>query len=238
MYQVLLIEDDDAAAAGLADFIARYGAETGARFNVCRHASAVPLIKSRRSYDLIFMDIDLPGINGMEAAALLRSYDEATPLIFVTNLAQYAVRGYEVDALDFIVKPVSYYHFCMRMDKAMRAIARNRRGSLSIATRHGVRVLSCAEVIYIETKSHDVLYHLADPDEETIRVRGSLSAVEEQLGEGQFVRISVSCLVNMDHIRSMQQGEVRLDTGEVLYASRAKKTAALETFADYLGGSI
>ena len=237
MYQVLMVEDEAAAADTLRSFLERYGAENGAEFNVTRYDSAVPLMKSRRSYDLIFMDIDLPGINGMEAAALLRSYDPSVPLIFVTNLAQYAVRGYEVDALDFIVKPVSYYHFSMRMDKAMRAMARNRRAHVTIATRSGLRVVPCSEIVYVETRSHDLLYHLVD-EEEPLSVRGSLTALEGELGETPFVRISSSCLVNMDHVRSMQSGELRMDTGETLYASRAKKRAVLETFADYLGESI
>lgn len=237
MYQVLMVEDEPAAADTLRSFLTRYGAENGAEFNVTHYDSAVPLIKAKRNYDLIFMDIDLPGINGMEAAELMRTYDQATPLVFVTNLAQYAVHGYEVDALDFIVKPVSYYHFSMRMDKAMRAMARNRRAHVTIATRSGLRVVPCSEVVYVETKSHNLFYHLAD-EEEPVSVRGSLTALEQELGETPFTRISSSCLVNMDHVRSMQSGEVRPDTGETLYASRAKKKAALETFADYLGESI
>ncbi len=72
------------------------------------------------------MDIDLPGINGMEAAQLLREENATTPLIFVTNLAQYAVKGYQVDALDFMVKPVGYGDFAMRMGRAMRPWRRTR----------------------------------------------------------------------------------------------------------------
>ncbi len=239
MYQVMMVEDDARAADDLSALIARYGAEQHIEFKVMRSENAVPLIKSHRTYDLVFMDIDLPGINGMEAAELLRTYDPTVPLIFVTNLAQYAVRGYQVDALDFIVKPVSYYHFSMRMDKAMRAIARNRREHVTVSTRSGLRVVPCAEIVYVETQAHDLVYHLAGgADEEPLRVRGSLSALEGELAGGPFVRISSGCLANMDHVRSMQAGEVRMDDGSVLYASRAKKKAALDTFADYLGGSI
>ncbi|WP_321971009.1 LytTR family DNA-binding domain-containing protein [Paratractidigestivibacter sp.] len=238
MYQVMMIEDDDRAADDLTALIKRYGAERKIEFSVTRHATAIPLIKSHRSYDLVFMDIDLPGINGMEAAELLRTYDPTVPLIFVTNLAQYAVHGYQVDALDFIVKPVSYYHFSMRMDKAMRAIARNRREHVTVTTRGGVRVVPCAEIVYVETQAHDLIYRLVgDKGDEPLRVRGSLSALEEELG-GAFLRISSGCIVNMDHIRAMQSGTLLMDNGDTLYASRAKKKAALETFADYLGGSI
>lgn len=240
MYQVLMVEDDEGAADALSEHIRRYGVEARLEFKLTRFDSAAALMKARKSYDLVFMDIDLPGINGMEAAELLRTYDVETPIIFVTNLAQYAIRGYEVNALDFIVKPVTYHHFSMRMDKAMRAVARNRKNRVSIATRSGVRVLQNREIVYVETKSHDLVFHLVDEDGDgqELRVRGTLSSLEERLSHTSFVRISSGCLANMDHIRSMRSGEISMDNGQTLYASRAKKRAVLETFTDYLGGSI
>lgn len=243
MYQVLIIEDENDAECTLMECLERYAEEYALEFNVTRHESAVQFIKNKRQYDLVFMDIDLPGINGMEAAVLMRSYDMNTPLIFVTNLAQYAVRGYEVDALDFIVKPVSYYNFSMRMDKAVRAMRRNERSHLSVATRAGIRVLPLKDLVYVESVNHDLVYHLINDsmdegEERSLRVRGTLSKLEQELGEGPFLRISSGCIVNMDHIRSMQAGTLRMSDGTTLYASRSRKRSALETFADYLGGSI
>ena len=238
MYQILIVEDEDEAARGLASLIERYGREHDAKFKVTRHRDASSFIKSKTSYDLVFMDIDLPGMSGMEAAGLMRAYDEETPLIFVTNLAQYAIRGYEVDALDFIVKPVSWYHFSMRMDKAIRAMRRHSATDrLKVSTRSGVRVIPTADVLYIDVSNHDLVYHICDEDE-PLRVRGSLGKLEEELEGGPFLRISSGRLVNMDHVSSMRSGIVRLSNGEVLYASRARKREALDIFTDYLGGSI
>lgn len=73
----------------------------------------------RPDYDLIFLDIQMPGLNGMEAATALRKKDSSVLLVFVTNMAQYAVRGYDVNAAGFILKPVSYYDFLMRMRKCI-----------------------------------------------------------------------------------------------------------------------
>lgn len=242
MYKVLIVEDEDDAARALTECLERYGREFGVELKVSRHASAVDFIREKRTWDLVFMDIDLPGVNGMEAAGLLRTYDPATPLIFVTNLAQYAVRGYEVDALDFIVKPVSYYSFSMRMDKAVRAMRRNACSHLTVQTRAGVRVIDHKDLVFVETVSHDLVFHTVPEaggnDDEPLRVRGSLSKLEGELAGGPFLRISSGCIVNMDHIRSMQTGTLRMDDGTVLYASRSQKRAALDTFADYLGGSI
>ena len=243
MYNVLIVEDDDEMARTLTESLSRYASEFGLDFNVTRCGNAVLFLKNRRTYDLVLMDIDLPGINGMEAATLLRSYDTQTPLIFVTNLAQYAVRGYEVDALDFIVKPISYYNFSMRMDKAVRVMRRNERSRLQVKTRTGIRILPLRDIVYIEMVNHDLVYHLAgddpgDDNAEPMRVRGTLAKLEEEFEGGPFLRISKGCIVNMDHIRSIRDGMVHMSDGTTLYASRSRRRPALETFADYLGGSI
>ena len=102
MFKVLIVEDTPAEADVLRGFLARYAAEKRLELNVETLGSALEFIEARRAADLVLMDIDMPGINGMEAAQIMRGYDAQTPLIFVTNLAQYAVRGYSVDALDFV----------------------------------------------------------------------------------------------------------------------------------------
>lgn len=239
MYRILIVEDEPEAALELRRHIERYGAEYEEAFNVATFSSAEPLLRRKDSYDLIFLDIELPGLNGMEAATLLRSYDSSTSIIFVTNLAQYAVRGYEVDALDFIVKPVTYYSFSMRMDKAMRVLRRNSGRTVAITCKGATQVVPQDDLVYVEVIKHDLVYHLISNDEgDAPRVRGSLKKLEEQLADGPFLRISSSFLVNMNHVRLSQPGMVRLSTGETLYVSRANRRFVLDTLAHYLGGSI
>ena len=93
MYRVLIVEDTPAEADLLRALLARYSAEKDVELSATVMSSALEFIESRRVADLVLMDIDMPGINGMEAAEVFRTYDAETPLIFVTNLAQYAVRG-------------------------------------------------------------------------------------------------------------------------------------------------
>lgn len=83
-----MVEDDEAEAENLRACISRYSVERDVELRVTWLRTAVGITRDESRYDLIFMDIGLPGINGMEAAALLRTYDKRTPLIFVTNLAQ------------------------------------------------------------------------------------------------------------------------------------------------------
>ena len=148
MYRIALVEDELDAADALAAFLDRYAQERGLDFALARFTNAMDFELTKESFDLVFMDIQMPGINGMEAAHLLRTYDEVTPIVFVTNLAQYAVRGYEVDALDFIVKPVTYFNFRMRMDKAMRQnfvpVVDDQKNFIGIVTRRDIMQYICS----------------------------------------------------------------------------------------------
>lgn len=236
MIRILIIEDSPDAEAVLKGHIDRYAAETGEDFQVEWLTTAFDFVEGGTSADLIFMDIGLPGINGMEAAKALRSYDTETTLIFVTDLAQYAVKGYEVDALDFMVKPVSYPDFALRMSRAMSVIKRNTGRSVFASTKDGLRVMPISQISYVEVVRHNLIYHLVD-GEEPFSIRGSLGKVEEDLADTTFVRISKSCIVNMDHVRKISGTDVNLSTGETVYISRTWRKEALDAIADYYGGN-
>lgn len=237
MHRILMIEDSDEAANTLQSHIDRYAAETGIKCSVTRKISAFDLAGGDEAhYDLIFLDIELPGINGMEAAEAMREHDPETPIIFVTNLAQYAVHGYAVDALDFVVKPVEYYDFKLRMDKAVRKIGRTEQRSLRIPSESGFCIVSVADVCYIDVSNHDLAVHLANG--ETAIMRATLSKMEDELAGTTFVRISNSCLANMAHMREIHGNDIAMANGDTVYFSRSRRKPALETIARYLGGSL
>lgn len=170
-----------------------------------------------------------------EAAQLLRVYDTSTPIIFVTNLAQYAIKGYEVNALDFMLKPVGYYDFSLRMGKAMRRLEANIGRLLAVSTADGVRVVPLLRLDYVEVRNHDLLYHVSG--QEPLRVRGSLSALEHDAEGSPLLRISKSMLVNMERIDWVKGSELCTLSGDRLQISRSRKRAVIDEIAQYLGGS-
>lgn len=236
MYRILIVEDMPAEADLLRGHLQRYAREKNLSFSIEALSSALEFINSRHVADLVFMDIDMPGINGMEAAEILRGYDTETPLVFVTNLAQYAVRGYAVDAVDFVVKPVEYGDFAMRMDRAMRVVTRNAERSLALPTADGIRVVSQGDITYVDLAKHDLRYHLVDGTE--LRERGSLRAAEQQLDPQSFLRISSGCLVNMARVERIGRESVTMADGAELFYSRSQRKRALETLANYVGRSF
>ncbi len=237
MYQVAIVEDEIDAKDSLESCIWRYADETGEGFQITWFSNAIEFEEARQKFDLVFMDIQLPGISGIEAAQLLRTYDDQTPLIFVTNLAQYAVKGYEVSALDFIVKPLSYFNFRLRMDKALRHMHRNAGRSLVVITRDGMRIVPLSDIVYVEVSNHELVYHLWGNDA-PLAVYGSLRKVEGEVEGGPFVRISSSHLVNMNYIRAIRGPAITVEGEATLYLSRSRKKSALAAITRFIGGSL
>ena len=234
MYSALIVDDDPQDAQALIQLIRRYGQAKGEEFQFTHFTSAMEMLASKRAYDLCFLDIDMPGITGMEAAHLLRSYDETMPIVFVTNLAKFAVHGYEVGATGFIVKPVKYGNLAMAMDRALREVNRSASRSVLAQTEDGLHVINFNSIIYIDVSGHTLSIH-ADAGEVT-EMRGSLAQIEEDLAGAPVIRISKSCLVNMDKISVINAAGLRMANGDMLKISRARKREITDAITDYLGG--
>lgn len=236
IYRVLMVEDDDGEAAQLEALLNRYAAEHGVKLHISREKSAVTLQDEKRAFDLILLDIGLPGINGMEAAEALRHVDDVTPIIFITSLAQYAIKGYEVDALGFVLKPATYGELSLRLDKALRVLAKNAGNTVRITTREGTRQVSTSELASVEISNHDLVYHLMDGS--SCKVRGTISSAEEELGSSGFVRISASCIANMALIANVKRDSLEMADGSTLFFSRSRKKAAMEQIARFFSGNL
>lgn len=234
MYRALVVEDEPSEAQRLSDYLRRYGDAHGEAFHITWIKSAMEMLSDKGRYDLILLDIDLPGISGMEAAQLMRVYDETTPIIFVTNLAKYAVKGYEVGATGFIVKPVTWGNLSMNLDRAMRAIKQNAGRSVMVPTEDGMRVVPFSTIVYVEVTGHRLTYHLESG--ELLEARGSLGQLEDALSGAPIIRVAKSCLVNMDKIVLMRPQSLQMVTGDTLSISRTRKREVVDAVTDHLGG--
>ena len=235
LVRILVVEDSEQEAAALLECLKRYERLHSQPFVISRTNTAFELVDSIPDADIIFMDIGLPGINGMEAAGILRSNGVRTPIIFITSLAQYAASSYEVDALDFMVKPVKYESFALRMDRALRVTRRTLGRSIVVKTKDGMQVMPVASVKAITVDGHTINYHLADGA--VFSSRGSMGKVARSLEGTPFVMVTSGCLVNMDFVRTVNALGVKLSTGEEYPISRPKRKDVLREIANYYGGS-
>ncbi|MDK6250277.1 response regulator [Alloscardovia omnicolens] len=122
--RLALVDDDAEIRSLLRAYVQRYNTEYGTSISTYDFTRGSDLLHNyeRGVFDVIFLDIEMPGINGMETATQIRRIDDAVALVFVTHLAQFAVQGYEVQASDYIIKPLSYFDFAMKITRILKTI--------------------------------------------------------------------------------------------------------------------
>ena len=138
MLRVAVAEDNPKDRERLLSFLKKYGEEKDVQIEVAEYTDGSELLDQYRPcYDVIFLDVEMPQMDGMKAAEKIRETDEEVILIFITNMAKYAIRGYEVQALDYVLKPVKYEAFTVKMDKVKRLAEKKKDKSISIKTWYG-----------------------------------------------------------------------------------------------------
>lgn len=185
-------------------------------------------------YDIVLMDIEMPKMSGMEAAEKLRQMDENVILMFVTNMAQYAVKGYEVDALDFIVKPIEKYRFALKMLRAISRTAKRTENEILINAEGETVRIQASHIKYIEVIKHYVFYHTTD---KVYKEYSTMKNAENRLGDnGNFVKCHRCYLVNLRYVEAVKQDAVVIGK-DTLALSRPQRKAFLSAFANYIGGN-
>lgn len=233
---VAIVEDVPVTAEQFRKFFRRLTEETPEyEFRISSFGTADAFLANYQPiYDLVMMDIELPGTNGMDASFTLRQMDTSVALMFVTNMAQFAVRGYEVDAFDFVVKPVTYPNFKLKLQRILQKLSRRATKAILISQPEGTRRLLPSEIVYIEVSGHEVCYHTSCG---VFQAYGTLKAVEQALDGLPFARCNNCYLVHLAYVVGVEEDDVLLRT-ERLHISRARKKAFLQALNNYLGGCI
>ena len=234
MKNIAVVEDQDGAASNLASYIEKFAAQTEQKFNIVRFRTGTDFLEDYRAvYAVAFMDSQMPGINGMDAAVELRRRDKTVSIIFITNLVQYAQKGYEVDAVGFLVKPVNYYDFSMKFQKALDIYVMNEERGITLSLPGGMCRISTDKLMFVEIINHRLYYHLVD---DVVEMTGVLSNVEKQLHDYGFLRCNKCYLVNPKFIVSVRNSEVQVGN-HTLQISRPRRAAFMAELANWFAGN-
>lgn len=231
MVRVAIVDDDAGYRQTLQEHLDRYARERNVVFRVREFSDGDEIIEEySASYDIIFMDVVMNYMDGIKAAERIRSMDGETLIVFISNKPQFAWKGYGVEALDYLLKPVSYRDFTLRMDRALERLNRRNAKFLMIPVKGGVQKLNTTELYYVEVQDHDLVFHTASGN---FSSKGTLSEIEQRLDLDSFFRCNKCYLVNLGQVQSIQGCDV-LVGGDSLQVSRAKKKALMDALNNYL----
>lgn len=233
MITIALVDDDDADARVTASMIDRYFDGDASRYAVTRFADGDSLLRDyKASFDLMFLDVEMPGTDGVTVARRLRVVDDQTVLVFTTKMAQYAVEGYDVDAIGYLLKPLNYYAFAIKMRKAEDIVAKRRSVTVPLTVGSETVFVPSADIRYVEVLDHALLYYTG---EGIRKVWASLKDAAETLEPVGFVPVSRYCLVNLEWVRAVHGDDVDVD-GERVRVSRSRRKSLMQALAAYHGG--
>ncbi len=232
MLSIAVVDDEKTFIDQICRYIDRYAAETGIETSVTCFQDGIDIAEDFRSkWDLIFLDIQMKHLNGLDTARRIRSCDRDVIIVFITTMAQYAINGYEVDAFDYVLKPLEYPQFALRMRKAVKEADKKKAHAWLYLKKWSDWVkVSTDDLLYIEVSGHTLKYVTA---EGTYGKRAKISDAEEELAGQSFSRCSLSYLVNLKRIDRIARDSVIIGPYE-LPISRNRKKEFLQAFTDYL----
>ena len=231
MYKIAMIEDEAESANRLKDCLDSYSKETGITFNIIQFSNGFNFISEyTNDYDLVFMDIEMPYMNGLQLAKELRKKDIAVALVFVTHLAKYAIKGYEFGALDYVLKPVNYNSFKIKLDRVLSVIKRKEKTEIILPVKDGFMKMDVRRLNYVEIIGHKAVYHTEDGNYELYK---SLSAIESLLPKEMFHQCNRCYLVNLRNVTHIDGNYVYIGE-EKLILSRPRRKDFIEALHNYI----
>lgn len=234
MYRIAVVDDDREFSAKLREYLEQYAKENDETFEIEVFYDGAEILKDYTPrYELILLDIEMPEVNGMEAAQKIREMDESVVLMFITNMAQYAIHGYSVGALDFVMKPISYYPFSMKIKRALKRVQKKEIPTILLTTSDGVKRLKVSQIYYVEIQGHMLHYYT---EEGEFVMRGTLSSVEKMLPSSLFVKCNHWYLVNLMHVTEVRKNTTVVGNFE-LEVSRRNRAGFLKALAEHMGGN-
>lgn len=233
MIRIAVVEDDSIYQKQLNTYISDYERSSGETFQVTNFMDGLDIIENyNASFDIIFLDVKMKHLDGMQTAKKIREYDRNVIIIFITNMAEFAIQGYQVEAMDYVLKPINYFAFSQELQKAVKKVKEKSAFFLHIVKESSMTRLDVAAIYYIESQGHNVIFHTKDG---AITTRDSLKNLEKKLLERHFSRCNSCYLVNLAHVERVDKNLVTV-AGKELQMSRPKKKSFMEDLAQFIGG--
>lgn len=200
-------------------------------YSVASFSNGRALLASGCNFDIIFLDIQMDDLDGIETAKMLRRQKDHSLLIFVTVLKEYVFHAFEVEAYDYLLKPLDSNHFKRTMDRAVSTLAQRTDKSIVIWRGSSCDVVPLAQIVYCEVQGRKVYVHQSDG--KIIDYYDNLENFERQM-DRRFFRCHRSYLVNLDYVRGCDTRLVTLSQGAQIPVSRLRERDLKQALLRYM----
>ncbi|MBQ8826558.1 MAG: response regulator transcription factor [Oscillospiraceae bacterium] len=236
-YRIAVCDDEAEQIKIITDHLTRFSIKYGAEFNIERFSSGEALLKKYYNepspFDMIFLDVEMPGTGGIETAEKIRAIPDRNVLIsFITSYPEYMQDSFDVQASQYLTKPVSYELFEAKLEKLIRYMGELEMNITVLSQRDGEIILHLDDIVSIEADKRSGLIFTTVREE--ISVKGKLSDYEKQLSDKYFISVHRSCLANMRYIRKFSADTLEFSTGKTVPVSRRRLSEIKEAFSKYM----
>ncbi|GFP77549.1 LytR/AlgR family response regulator transcription factor [Clostridium fungisolvens] len=231
MLHIAVVEDDKTYVETLKEYLKQYEKERKERIRITTFSDGEDIATNYKAdYDIILLDIEMKFMDGMTTAEEIRKVDNEVVIIFITNMPQYVMKGYEVEALDYVLKPINYFALSQRIDRALSRMKRRSKKYITIALKGGLKKLDISKIHYVEVQNHDLIFHTTEGSYTT---KGSMKDLENSINNDIFFRCNKCFLINLEYVESFQNSDVVVGA-DTLQVSRSRKKELLDMLNNYM----
>lgn len=239
MLKIAICDDNEVFGQHLKQIVSQFFDERKVQHEIhlfCSGEAFVKLNIEMAKYQIVFLDINMEKLDGISTAKRLRELCKDTFVVFVTAFINYALDGYEVDAIRYILKNLS--NFDKSVNECLEAILEKMHYTVKIHRfpfKEGTKDVNEDNIVYIESNLHELCFYIMKHELEVHRLDDTLNNIERNLDDTKFVRIHQSFLVNMKYIKSMKLQKAMLIDGRELPIAKPRYKKVRKIFANYKG---
>lgn len=232
MIKFAICDDEPFMAKEVSEYISDYMKEkSDLNYHISSFYSGRSLLESPCDFDVIFLDIKMEELNGMNTAKLLRQRKHNGLLIFITILKDYVFDAFEVQAYDYLMKPLSHTKFKKTMSRAMVTLEQRAAKSILLQSGNCCKVIPLSQIVYCEVQGRKIYIHQED---QTVTTHCDKLEHFEQRVDKRFFRCHRSYLVNLDHVRGSHNGQITLSQGSKIPVSRLREHTLTQALLQHM----
>lgn len=234
MIKIAFIDDSKEQQAIYDEYMSRYQKDHMYDYTIDKYYDGDDLVFNfKANYDIIFLDVEMERMNGIDTANFIRKQDENVIIVFVTNMAQYAIKGYSVKALDYLLKPITYYGFEHILTNSIELLKQSRKSFLLVTNKDETTKIDTSTIMFIESIGHKVKIVTKDKD---YFMAATIKDIENDLkNRKQFFRSNKCYIVNLAYVTKTVEDCAVIDKHNLLISKRRKKEF-MTALTEYIGG--